>query len=117
MTFVKFIRARIESVLQARARAAAREQLLQLSDRILDDVGMSRELLEQGVSAWPWRAGVVPAAARRKALARERKRAIRELQACSDRELNDMGLSRAGIVDAVIYGRPVVNDADYRRVA
>ena len=29
--------------------------LLQLDDRTLEDAGISRDLLEQGVSAWPWR--------------------------------------------------------------
>lgn len=35
-------------------RRRAREYLLRQSDRILEDAGLSRELLEHGVSAWPW---------------------------------------------------------------
>lgn len=33
----------------------ARKQLLELSDRQLDDLGFSRALLKRGVSAYPWR--------------------------------------------------------------
>lgn len=35
--------------------SSARKQLLKLSDRQLDDLGFSRELLMRGVSAYPWR--------------------------------------------------------------
>ncbi len=37
------------------ARTRVREALLQSSDRMLEDAGFSRELIEQGVQAWPWR--------------------------------------------------------------
>ncbi len=33
----------------------ARKQLLELSDRQLDDLGFSRDLLMRGISAYPWR--------------------------------------------------------------
>lgn len=36
----------------------------------------------------------------------EIRRAVRELQSYSDAELNELGLSRAGIEDAVRHGRP-----------
>ncbi len=35
-------------------RRRARRTLLAKSDRLLADMGFSRELLEQGVDAWPW---------------------------------------------------------------
>ena len=37
-------------------RANARRYLLRQSDRVLADGGFSRELLERGNAAWPWRA-------------------------------------------------------------
>lgn len=37
------------------AKESARRKLLARSDRLLADVGISRELLEDGVGAWPWR--------------------------------------------------------------
>lgn len=36
-------------------RSRAREVLLRYNDRILIDAGFSRQLLEEGVEAWPWR--------------------------------------------------------------
>lgn len=36
-------------------RAKCRRQLLDLSERTLEDIGYSRALLEQGVGSWPWR--------------------------------------------------------------
>lgn len=37
------------------ARRRARRTLLRMNDRLLADMGVSRERLEQGVKAWPWR--------------------------------------------------------------
>ncbi|HPE61118.1 MAG: DUF1127 domain-containing protein [Thiothrix sp.] len=45
---------------------------------------------------------------------KEIRRAIRELQALNDRELNDLGLSRSNIEYAVRNGHP---DADTKRAA
>lgn len=41
-----------------RAKDRTRKQLLDLGDHILEDTGFSRFLLEQGVTAWPWRTPV-----------------------------------------------------------
>ncbi len=38
-----------------RARELARQQMLSMSDRTLEERGISRELLEMGVGYWPWR--------------------------------------------------------------
>jgi uncharacterized protein YjiS (DUF1127 family) len=35
-------------------RTAVRQRLLGLDDRVLADIGVSRELLDLGVRAWPW---------------------------------------------------------------
>ena len=37
-------------------RRQARRILLSQSDSILDDLGISRQSLESGVAAWPWKA-------------------------------------------------------------
>ncbi len=53
----------VDSLIDARERAARREirqYLRGFSDRHLEDMGFSRELLEQGPRAWPWRAPVEP---------------------------------------------------------
>lgn len=44
------------------ARNRLRNDLLARSDRLLSDIGVSRELLEDGVGAYPWRVADVPAA-------------------------------------------------------
>jgi len=52
---VKKIASRYNSYMTTIARARTLEVLLNSSDRLLDDAGFSRDLLEQGVAAWPWR--------------------------------------------------------------
>lgn len=42
-------------------RNRVRHELLMMSDRNLKDIGFSRELLEKGVSAWPWRVEIIEA--------------------------------------------------------
>jgi uncharacterized protein YjiS (DUF1127 family) len=91
-------------------RSRARHELLRLDDRRLADIGYSRALLEAGVSAWPWR---LPAEAATAPLPRARRlgeadyaQAIAELKASTDADLRDLGISRAGIEDAVRFGRP-----------
>ena len=95
-----------ETVLQRTARARTRDALLRQSDRTLADAGFSRELLESGVRAWPWRCEGVSADARDAAELRERqRRAVRELQAMDDRELDDLAIARADIPRVVREGR------------
>jgi len=89
------------------ARRRDRKLLLQLDDRTLADISISRELLESGVTSWPWRVdaddhGVRLAATRIKS-------AVRELESYTDHELADLGIARGGIMDAVIHGRPGVD--------
>ncbi len=45
---------RIRHALERSAELRAREYLLGLSDRHLDDLGLSRKLIKQGPKAWPW---------------------------------------------------------------
>jgi uncharacterized protein YjiS (DUF1127 family) len=89
------------------ARRRDRKLLLQLDDRTLADISISRELLENGVKSWPWKLdaddhGVRLAATRIKS-------AVRELQGYTDGELADLGIARGGIFDAVLHGRPGID--------
>ena len=87
-------------------RARTRDVLLRQSDRTLADGGFSRELLLAGVRAWPWRAEGASDDARDAAELRERqRRAVRELQAMDDRELDDLAIARADIPRVVREGR------------
>lgn len=98
-------------------RIKSRQILLNLSDRQLEDAGISKELLLQGTNAWPWRIeeqetppltdlqlahlnDVVPAPVADD----EYHQAVVDLERMTDRELLDMGISRGEIRHAVRYG-------------
>ena len=90
-------------------RHQARSILLSQGNAVLEDLGISRELLESGVSAWPWKTTVeqpVPVAVTPHCSRREQNRAIRELRAMSNKDLRDIGVSRSSIVNIVKNGRP-----------
>lgn len=107
----------INEAMMGAAKERVREELLRRSDRQLDDIGVSRELLLQGVKAWPWRVNAtdganatlvqdLQAVTVESLSEREISRAIAELNRCSDVELRDLGLTRRDIPHAVRYGRP-----------
>ncbi len=93
-------------------RSRLRQDLLRLDARLLADAGFSRELVEAGVRAWPWRAPEEPAAGLgslrfgRKLTDADYRAAIAELESYSDADLLDLGLSRGAIPEAVRNGRP-----------
>ena len=90
------------------------------SDRVLEDIGISRDLLQKGTDYWPWAliesqpVQAVPAAATPRLSRREERQAIRALRALSDRELLDMGITRGTIAHSVRYGRPADIEAAKR---
>ncbi len=49
------VKAHLENFFIMAGRVRARNSLLELNDRLLEDISVSRELLNQGISAWPWR--------------------------------------------------------------
>ena len=55
MNSLKRIMHALIDALERSAQKRTREYLLGLSDRHLDDMGLSRELLKQGPDAWTWR--------------------------------------------------------------
>ena len=100
------------------ARQRTLRVLAQQSDETLRDIGISRAMLNSGVTSRQMdTAGmrreqaesvtVEPRSTYHKVMSR--RRAIRELRACSDRELRDIGITRGSIVEAVHYGRPRVD--------
>lgn len=93
------------------SRSRVRAELLRSSDRMLEDSGFSRELLESGVAAWPWHAPaetVGPV---------DNITAMRELQSYNDRDLNDPGISRRAIPESVVFGREGIEWNNERKVA
>ena|SRR5450631_2222746 len=96
-----------------------RKLLLKLDDRTLADIAISREMLEQGVKAWPWR--LPEDSVQVAAVAGSFRTAVRELESYNDAELADLGISRGSIQDAVLHGRPGIeqplNDNDVAAAA
>ena len=96
-------------------RARVRRQLLALEDRLLADAGFSRELLELGVEAWPWRAPQDvdrpsrPLAGRAQE-EREIATAAEALRRYSDAELTELGIARSDIDRVVREGRAGIDD-------
>lgn len=105
---MKFLTKMIEAMqfaAEMRAREIVRREFMHMSDRQLEDIGISRERLEWGSGAWPWRHEGENAEPNL-ASTLSQAEAIRELNEYSDRELTDLGLARAGIADAVKHGKP-----------
>jgi len=103
-----------------RGQIEVRRVLLNQSDRALEDMGVSRELLEGGISNWPWttpaedgfslhtanNSGIeAKPAVQDKSERQKIAAAIRELSAYSDYQLRDLGIHRGMIKDAVMNGR------------
>lgn len=89
-------------------RSSRRKALIELnsmSDRSLEDMGVSRALLSQGIQSWPWKNGTELNNTAKTSKRREIRAAIKELQAYNDRDLADLGISRGEIVDMVTNGR------------
>jgi len=99
-------------------REQARTVLLSRPDRILSDLGFSRHLLESGVDAWPWQAPQETLLASHfDSLLSSDKQAIKALQALSDNELQDLGISRGVIHESVTQGRIGIEFDLERKVA
>lgn len=54
MNIMNTVRLVAQSTVQYMKRASMRRHLMTFNDVMLDDIGVSRELLEQGVKAYPW---------------------------------------------------------------
>ena len=95
-----------ERYMTYKGRVLAREQLLRYDDRMLADSGFSRELLEKGVSGWPWRTETEqPGSLSADTLLMSQRQAITDLKTLSDAELKDIGITRNTIEQAVMSGR------------
>lgn len=113
---------RIETGLVLAGRARARREMLVMSDRLLAESGFSRELLEQGVEAWPWRLDVVDEAPAPIEEPEPRygdseeviARAVAELSAYTDSELDELGISRTDIARVVRYGEVAADEEPLR---
>lgn len=107
MNMINTIKNTFANASQYTSKARSRRQLLDLSDRQLADFGISRELLEEGVSAWPWRVENETVVSRRshvEGIALEPSmadatigQAARELGGYSDRKSVQLGIHLASM--------------------
>jgi len=138
MTIFTSFKKNFINAMERRGQRAAHQELMKMTDRQLDDFGISRYLLIEGISAWPWKpegeadvalTGVrkpSPSAAALDELKQvpgtlqvvdgkrdsaEIKRAINELSSYSDRELAELGVTRGTIEESVRYGRQNIERA------
>ncbi len=90
------------------AMKETRVQLLAMDDRLLEDAGFSRYLLEQGIKAWPWRTEEYYSNNGTPVLhsTSELKAAASTLRGFSDKDLRDLGIGRGEIGYVVQHGRP-----------
>lgn len=86
-------------------RRKALVELSKMNDRTLEDLGISRALLSQGVKAWPWKSDVKLTNTVKQSKRSEIKAAIKELQALNDKDLADIGISRGEISHVAKFGR------------
>ena len=98
-------------------RRRDRNLLLRQSDRTLADIRVSRELLELGVKAWPWQVASDQEAAPFRMNLEGVATAVKELEAYSDSDLSDLGISRGAIVESVLFGRPGIEQKQVEAAA
>jgi len=92
---------------ERQALRKTRAVLLAMSDHQLEDVGISRDLLNRGISHWPWREGEVvdmQSTQPKQMTTAQINQAIRELSDMTDKELLDIGINRGTIRQAVTNG-------------
>ncbi len=107
-----------ESYMTHRGRVLAREHLLRYDDRMLADNGFSRELLEKGIAGWPWRTETEQdALLSSNTTLTSQRRAIADLKTLSDAELQDLGITRGTIEQAVVSGREQILSDRHLKVA
>ena len=96
----------IKTNLHNHALRKTRTQLMLMTDRQLEDVGISRRLLSQGIESWPWRENVNDELNTQPAKMKEKdiNKAILELSHMSDAQLRDIGVSRGTIRQSVQHG-------------
>jgi len=80
-------------------RRKALAELNTMSDRTLEDLGISRALLSQGIQSWPWKSNMELNNSPKQSKSSEIRAAIKELQSYNDRDLADLGISRGEIED------------------
>jgi len=117
MSFFNAFARHFVASMEKRAAVQVHEHLRIVSDETLAQAGISKRLLAQGPSAYPWseeaESPVGEASVTRFPVSEQQeiRTGVAELRACSDAELRDLGISRGEIEHVVRYGRPGIDQA------
>lgn len=108
MSFLTKLSSSIINAFELSAHSKTLAHLNTLGDSQLEDLGFSRQLMSQGVAAYPWKTQDVsglPTLTEVRSDSKEIQEAIAELQTLNNRELEDIGIARYEIETVVINGR------------
>ena len=125
MSIFSIIGDKLLTAIERRSHRIARRELLSMSDRQLEDFGISRHVLMEGVFAWPSkevpsqelaegglaRIPAITSVTREVPSKKVIKQAVDELNTYSDRELAGLGVTRHSIEESVRNGRPAIERA------
>ena len=89
---------------EATAKARVNSVLLGMGREKVEEFGYSYDALHLGPSAWPWRKTTQDSAEEK-----ETRAHLSELKTFGDRKLNDQGIARNGIEQAVCQALPRIN--------
>ena len=106
MIFLK----RVVNAIIIRKKIETLHYLRAMSENQLVSSGYSPALVNQGISAWPWRDGHQSEnLSESEWFIEEEQRCVNELERLTDSELTDLGLSRGSIRQSVRLGRPGID--------
>lgn len=103
----------LKRVVNAKSHRYKRETLYYLQETSIDqhiESGFSPTLVNEGISAWPWReVHQSDKLSNIQWVIAEEQRCVNELERLTDYELADLGLSRGSIRQSVRHGRPGID--------
>ncbi len=109
---------RIVNAIIIRKKIETLDYLRAMSENQLIDGGYSPALINQGISAWPWREDhQSEKLSKSEWLIAEEQLCVNELERLTDSELTDLGLSRSSIRQSVRLGLPGINKNAAHRAA
>ena len=114
---MNFFKRTINALQRSRQREAL-NYLESMSERQLIDCGFSPMLVSQGLKAWPWRIdSITPDTSIADKLLSTEQLSVDQLNQYTDVELADLGIRRGMIRDAVVNGRPNIDNSTINKAA
>lgn len=115
---LKSIATRYNGYMTYVGRKRACEVLLKSNDRLLEDAGFSRELLEKGANAWPWQ--VTDPAPELKAVIFDKLpigSTVSKPESCNEQSAHDPAITAGIITEPVVNARESHEREEERKVA